>query len=49
LGIYLQAFEFRNQPLILDDIDGLYADRSGIRLLKALCQSEPVKTLGWHA
>ena len=48
LGIYLQAFAYRNQPLVLDDVDGLYADRSGIRLLKALCQSEPVKTLGWH-
>jgi hypothetical protein len=48
LGIYLQAFEYRNQPLVLDDVDGLYADRSGIRLLKALCQSEPIKTLGWH-
>ena len=34
--------------MVLDDIDGLYADRSGIRLLKALCQTEPVKTLGWH-
>jgi hypothetical protein len=48
LGIYLQAYEHRNQPLVLDDVDGLYADRSGIRLLKALCQSEPVKALGWH-
>ena len=48
LGIYLQAYEHRNQPLVLDDVDGLYADRSGVRLLKALCQSEPVKTLGWH-
>jgi hypothetical protein len=48
LGIYLQAYAYRNQPLVLDDVDGLYADRSGIRLLKALCQSEPVKTLGWH-
>jgi hypothetical protein len=48
LGIYLQAFAYRHQPLVLDDIDGLYADCSGIRLLKALCQTEPVKTLGWH-
>jgi hypothetical protein len=48
LGIYLQAFAYRHQPLVLDDIDGLYADRCGIRLLKALCQTEPVKTLGWH-
>jgi hypothetical protein len=48
LGIYLEAYEYRQLPLVLDDIDGLYADRSGIRLLKALCQTEPVKTLGWH-
>jgi hypothetical protein len=48
LGIYLEAYAYRDQPLVLDDIDGLYADRSGIRLLKALCQSEPVKTLGWY-
>src|SRR5262249_23344234 len=48
LGIYLEAFEHRHQPLVLDDVDGLYADRSGIRLLKALCQSELSKTLSWH-
>ena len=48
LGIYLEAYAHRHQPLVLDDVDGLYADRSGIRLLKALCQTEPTKTLNWH-
>src|SRR5229473_3718515 len=48
LGIYMQAYEHRHQPLVLDDVDGLYADRSGIRLLKALAQTERTKTLGWH-
>jgi hypothetical protein len=48
LGIYLEAYAHRHQPLVLDDIDGLYADRCGIRLLKALCQTEPSKTLSWH-
>jgi hypothetical protein len=48
LGIYMQAYEHRHQPLVLDDVDGLYADRSGIRLLKALCQTELTKTLHWH-
>ena len=48
LGIYLEAYEHRRHPLVLDDVDGLYADRCGIRLLKALCQSEPTKTLSWH-
>jgi hypothetical protein len=48
LGIYLRAYEHRHQPLVLDDVDGLYADRSGVRLLKSLCQTERTKTLGWH-
>ncbi len=48
LGIYIQAYEHRNEPIVLDDIDGLYADRQGIRLLKALCQTDPTKTLSWH-
>jgi hypothetical protein len=48
LGIYLEAYQHRDQPLVLDDVDGLYADRSGIRLLKALCQTETIKTLSWH-
>jgi hypothetical protein len=48
LGIYLEAYAHRHQPLVLDDVDGLFADRSGIRLLKALCQTESSKTLSWH-
>src|SRR5262249_17833095 len=48
-GIYLQAYEHRHQPLVLDDVDGLYADRQGIRLLKALGQTEGTKTLSWQS
>jgi hypothetical protein len=48
LGIYMQAFVHRDQPLVLDDVDGLYADRDGVRLLKALAQSEPRKSLSWQ-
>src|SRR5262249_35121621 len=33
LGIYLEAYAHRHHPIVLDDVDGLYADRSGIRLL----------------
>src|SRR5712692_2504083 len=47
-GIYLQAYEHRNKPIVLDDVDGLYADRLGIRLLKALGQTEQTKTLSWQ-
>jgi hypothetical protein len=48
-GIYLTAYEHQDEPLVLDDVDGLYSDRSGVRLLKALGQSEPSKTLSWHS
>jgi hypothetical protein len=47
-GIYLQAYEHRNKPIVLDDVDGLYADRLGIRLLKALGQTERTKILSWQ-
>ena len=48
-GIYLQAYEHRHEPIILDDVDCLYADRTGIRLLKALGQTEQTKTLSWQS
>jgi hypothetical protein len=47
-GIYQQAYEKRNQPIVLDDVDGLYRDRNGIRLLKTLCQTEAVKSVSWQ-
>src|SRR6516225_8796300 len=47
-GIYLQAYEHRNKPIVLDDVDGLYAGRLGIRLLKALGQTERTKTVSWQ-
>jgi hypothetical protein len=47
-GIYQEAYTSRNQPIVLDDVDGLYRDRNGIRLLKTLCQTERVKSLCWH-
>jgi hypothetical protein len=34
---------------VLDDVDGLYADRGGVRLLKALGQTERTKTLSWQS
>src|SRR6516225_463803 len=48
-GIYLRAYEHRHQPIVLDDVDGLYADRLGIRLLKALAQTERTKTVSWQS
>jgi len=47
-GIYLQAYEHRHEPIVLDDVDCLYANRLGIRLLKALGQTERTKTVSWQ-
>jgi hypothetical protein len=48
-GIYLRAYEYRHKPIVLDDVDGLYANGAGIRLLKALGQTERTKTLSWQS
>lgn len=47
-GIYQAAYQHRNQPIVLDDVDGLHRDRQGIRLLKSLCQTDKVKSISWH-
>jgi hypothetical protein len=47
-GLYCQLWEHRHLPVVLDDVDGLYAQRDGVRLLKCLTQSEPLKSISWH-
>ncbi len=48
-GLYCQLYRHRDRPVVIDDVDGLYADRAAVRLLKGLCQTEPRKRLGWHS
>ena len=47
-GLYCQLWKHRHRPVVLDDIDGLYAQRDGVRLLKSLTQSERFKSVSWH-
>ena len=47
-GLYCQLWRNQNRPVVLDDLDGLYASRDGIRLLKSLTQSEPHKSVSWY-
>src|SRR5215831_10636622 len=44
-GMYEKLFRHRDQFVVIDDIDSLYADKSGVRLLKCLCQTEDEKTV----
>jgi hypothetical protein len=48
-GVYCAAFMHQDEPIVLDDVDALYRDANGIRLLKQLCQSEPSRLLGWYS
>jgi hypothetical protein len=45
--IYQEAYRHRGRALVLDDVDGLYRGADGLRLLKALRQTEPVKSVSW--
>jgi hypothetical protein len=36
--MYVKLYKHRDQFVVIDDFDALYADRSGVRLLKCLCQ-----------
>ncbi len=48
-GIYEAAYQNCGEPLVLDDVDALYRDQNGVRLLKQLCQSDDPKRVGWHS
>ena len=48
-GMYLRLFEGCDLPVLIDDVDGIHKDHSAIRLLKSLCQSEPLKTISWNS
>ena len=48
-GIYQALYRHRNEFIVIDDVDSLYADKHGVRLLKCLCQTEREKSVGWHS
>jgi hypothetical protein len=48
-GIYQKLYRHKDELIVIDDIDDLYADKAAVRLLKCLCQSEEEKCIGWHS
>ena len=48
-GMYAKLYRHRDRFVVIDDVDGLYADRRGVRLLKCLCQTEEEKEVAWHS
>jgi hypothetical protein len=47
-GMYAKLYKHRDEFVVIDDVDALYSDRSGVRLLKCLCQTEEEKAVAWH-
>jgi hypothetical protein len=48
-GMYAKLYRHRDEFVVIDDVDAPYADRSGVRLLKCLCQTEEEKAVAWHS
>jgi len=46
--MYEELYRHRGSFVVIDDVDSLYADKAGIRLLKCLCQTEDQKSVAWH-
>lgn len=46
-GLYRHLWEHRDRPVVLDDLDKLYADANCVRLLKPLCNTERAKRITW--
>ena len=46
--MYSKLYRHRDEFVVIDDVDAPYADRSGVRLLKCLCQTEEDKSVAWH-
>ncbi len=47
-GIFRALYENRGKPVVPNDFDTLDTDRDCVRLLKCLCQTDPVKTVSWY-
>lgn len=46
-GMYCELYRHRGRPIVIDDVDSLYADHQAVRLLKCLCQTESRKRISW--
>jgi len=48
-GMYCALYQARDRLVVIDDVDSLYASPAGLRLLKCLCQTDPIKRVAWQS
>lgn len=46
---YAELYRHRGRPVVVDDEDSFHADPVKVRLMKCLCNTEPVKRLAWES
>ncbi len=46
-GLYQGLWRHRDNPVVLDDLDGLYANPDCVRILKPLCNTRRTKRISW--
>lgn len=45
--LYMTLHEHADEPVVLDDVDSLFADKAAVNLLKCLCNTDAVRTVFW--
>jgi len=48
-AFFCELWWYRDEPIVIDDLDAIYRDRAAVRLLKCLCQTELSKTVSWNS
>jgi len=46
-GLYQELWRYRDRPVVLDDLDRLYANPDCVRILKPLCNTRCKKRISW--
>lgn len=46
-GLYQQLWNYRDCPVVIDDLDKLYAQPDCVRILKQLCDIVPIRRVTW--
>jgi excisionase family DNA binding protein len=49
LGLYCSAYEADGAPIVLDDINHLFKNKMACSLMKALTQTEKIRSISWES
>ena len=48
MQMFILGYQFRNRPILIDDVDGLLHNDETISILKMLCETREIKEVAWH-